>query len=178
MEDALTNSAKSASQSFAKIAQTQVASDIAQTLTFSMTAYSLDSLFQDLGPLPENPAKNDFNLLQVIDPVVFETLKADCPDLVDKLITLFLDTATPTFQILKASAETGNGQALASAAHLLKGSAANFGAERFVAICASIEEAGETGATPAVSQHLVGLLESEHRTLTKALLHPPYRQLE
>ena len=108
----------------------------------------------------------------VINPEVFEALRAECPDLVVRLINLFFESAAPAFSALETSAAIGDAAGIFASAHLLRGSASNFGADRFVMICEEIEnlsKAGETGEIDAKIMGLLGALRIEFQSVIQAL---------
>ena len=75
--------------------------------------------------------------------------------LIARMSELYLADVPPRIKAMHAAHASGDAQALAQAAHALKGAASNIGAERLSAICKVIETAGQTGqlsdATPALA---------------------------
>jgi len=107
----------------------------------------------------------DLQELPILNPEQIEELREE--GLLERLIGLFKETADKAIQDIKTAFQNGDAKALSSAAHLLKGSAANFGAERLVAICQALElSAGETGAA---MEELLNALEEEYVLAIKEL---------
>jgi HPt (histidine-containing phosphotransfer) domain-containing protein len=98
----------------------------------------------------------------VLDPATVEGLRvlaeAANPDLLGKLQASFARDTPVRLHALRAAVESGDGEAVAFNIHTIKGSAANLGAIRMVAICREIE----------------GLPGTPGRTV----LEPPLRALE
>ncbi len=88
--------------------------------------------------------------------------------LIARMSELYLADVSPRINAMHAAHANGDAQALAQAAHALKGAASNMGAERLSAICTVIETAGQTGqlpdATPALA-HLEASAQDAQRAL-------------
>lgn len=133
----------------------------------------------DVAPMPHpapldlhsSPALTHLNLAEkeVINAEVFGSLRAECPDLVEHLVTLFFEAAKPVVAHMKRIAVEGDATALFAGAHQLKGSASNFGADRFILVCEEIERISETGAPHATQQELVAAMVSELAAIEQAL---------
>ena len=67
------------------------------------------------------------------------------PSLVHKVIGAYLADTPPRFAQLQAAAEAGDAEALRKAAHALKSSSANVGAEPLAALCKELEMLGRGG---------------------------------
>ncbi len=65
--------------------------------------------------------------------------------LIAELAELFLEDASSYIEALQEATEEGDAPSVERLAHTLKGSCANMGATRMVAICAELEEAGRSG---------------------------------
>jgi len=63
-----------------------------------------------------------------------------------EIVDLFLGNARKSCRAVRESLVSGDRQALELSAHSLKGSSSTMGAVRLAALCASLEEAGRTGA--------------------------------
>ncbi|MGE0552849.1 MAG: Hpt domain-containing protein [Gemmatimonadales bacterium] len=75
------------------------------------------------------------------------------PDLVTELIDVFLEDLPGRLAAVQAAVDLGDPQAIRSAAHALKGSAASIGAARLAGACATLEalgRAGEVEGAPAL----------------------------
>jgi CheY-like chemotaxis protein len=96
----------------------------------------------------------------VIDPIIMASLrqlrKADQPDPVSELISLFLRDAPPQFLAINKAILERNMSATLDAASSLKGNAANLGARRLASLCAELEEQARGGtleeAAPILQQ--------------------------
>lgn len=102
----------------------------------------------------------------LLDPAQIATLREE--GLLESLTALFEEMARRTFVEMQAAARAGNSKALADAAHLLKGSAVNFGAAAFAATCHCIEQQAAT-ASPATLEALLCELEVNQGQLIEAL---------
>ncbi len=115
--------------------------------------------------LGEKSLLPDLQELPILNPEQIGVLREE--GLLERLTGLFKETADKAIQDIKTAFQNRDAKALSSAAHLLKGSAANFGAERLVAICQALElSANETGAA---MEELLNALEEEHVLTIKEL---------
>ncbi len=92
------------------------------------------------------------------------------PDILSKAINLYIESSTELMQTIRHSIKQDEPEALRAAAHSLKSSSANLGAERFAAVCAELEEIGRQGITDAATK-LLDHLESEYQSASLALQH-------
>jgi HPt (histidine-containing phosphotransfer) domain-containing protein len=79
------------------------------------------------------------------------------PDLLGRLIELFLDDAAPRLASLAQAVAQGDARALERQAHTLKGSSANIGARQLARLCEDLEmlgRSGELGRAPGVLTQL------------------------
>ena len=97
-----------------------------------------------------------------------QTLREESPELLWRLIPLFNGLAEKTFASLQAALKCEDGQVLAQGAHTLKGSASNFGAERLIAACEALEEAGYGGASTDYEK-LLDSVRVEYQFVAEAL---------
>jgi len=97
-----------------------------------------------------------------------ETLRGESPGLLERLVLLFGETAQKAIAGMESAAEAGDAKAVAAGAHMLKGSASNFGAHRLVAACEAIEEAADLGETAAFAPRLAAI-RAEFRAVAEAL---------
>jgi HPt (histidine-containing phosphotransfer) domain-containing protein len=65
--------------------------------------------------------------------------------LVHKVVAAYLADTSPRFAQLRAAVEAGDAEALRKAAHALKSSSANVGAEKLAALCKELEMIGRKG---------------------------------
>lgn len=83
-----------------------------------------------------------------LEPGIFDRIRAlqrpGAPDLVAKLIHVYLQTAPNLLQRLREAAIAGDAEALRQAAHSLKSSSANLGAQPLAALCKVLEERGRS----------------------------------
>jgi len=105
---------------------------------------------------------------RILDPDQMRNLRKESPTLLWRLIPLFHSHAEKTFSSMEAAAKTGYGKVLSEGAHTLKGSAVNFGAERFVAACQQLEDAGNEGRAQGYGK-LLDAVRVEYEYLTQAL---------
>jgi HPt (histidine-containing phosphotransfer) domain-containing protein len=95
-----------------------------------------------------------------IDPAALANLKeigGGDASFVVELITMFGEDSPPRLEAIAAALAAGNAAELAKNAHSLKGTGANFGAERFRSLAQAIETAGKEGDLSGVPPLLVEL---------------------
>jgi signal transduction histidine kinase/DNA-binding response OmpR family regulator len=90
------------------------------------------------------------------------------PDVLDKLIGKFLDSARRECAEVRSAMGRGDAETLRRAAHGLKGSSGMFGARRLSAISAQIEQLSRQGSLGAAAP-LVSSLEDELEAVARAL---------
>jgi len=88
--------------------------------------------------------------------------------LANQVIGAYLADTPPRFAQLRAAAEAGDAEALRQAAHALKSSSANVGAERLAALCKELETLGRGGGGDDV-RPLVARAEAEVARVVGAL---------
>lgn len=98
--------------------------------------------------------------LAVLDPAVIETLRQLTPpgepDVLTEVLQMFLAEVPPRIDRLRNAWAAGNIEEMYRAAHSLKGSAGNIGAQRLLKVCSQLDESGRTGdlarAAPLVGE--------------------------
>ena len=85
------------------------------------------------------------------------------PDIVNRVITLFLESAPALLKELHEGAETGDANRLGRASHALKSCAANVGAAAFSARCDELEALARAGQVPDASARVRGIVEDYRR---------------
>ena len=112
-----------------------------------------------IAPAPEPAA-----IEALIDEARMRSFRDDYPDIVDRLLELFLDSTPPLLDELQAAADAGDGDELRRAAHKLKGSCQNIGATFMATLCRSIETGdGDAAATVAELDTALALTETAIR---------------
>lgn len=91
------------------------------------------------------------------------------PDLVTELIDVFLEDLPGRLAAVRAAVDLGDAQAIRSAAHALKGSAASIGAARLAGVCARLEALGRAGEA-ARAPGLVAPIERAAAEVTPLLI--------
>ena len=81
----------------------------------------------------------------------------DDPEALQELIDLFLADTPRQISAIKEAVALDNSRQLKSAAHSLKGSARNLGAQRLADICAALEALGQNGQAAPASEQLAEL---------------------
>ncbi len=109
-------------------------------------------------PEPEAPA---------VDAGQIESLRAEAPGLLERLVELFAESATKTLQEMRDALARNDRRSLAAAAHMLKGSSSNFGAHRMMEACQALEDAISTRVN-RLETHLDTLV-AEYRLVDRAL---------
>ncbi|MDL1967839.1 MAG: response regulator [Deltaproteobacteria bacterium] len=98
------------------------------------------------------------------------------PNVLDKIINLYLQNSPVLIKTVRESVEQGDGAALCEAAHSLKSSSANLGAVSMAAVCKKLEDMGRDGRTDA-TKALLGRIESEYKSASAALADELDRQV-
>jgi HPt (histidine-containing phosphotransfer) domain-containing protein len=85
----------------------------------------------------------------VLDRRVIETLRQLTPpgepDVLTEVLQMFLQEVPPRIERLRNAWTAGNIQEVYRAAHSLKGSAGNIGAQRLLGVCKQLDEMGRAG---------------------------------
>jgi HPt (histidine-containing phosphotransfer) domain-containing protein len=113
------------------------------------------------------------NREQPINPSVLKTLHAlqreGRPDILNTLITLFLDSARALLMDLAAAAKDGDRAALRQASHALNSASANVGATVLSARCRELETMVREGSVPDPMERVEAII-AEFRRAEAALL--------
>ena len=109
----------------------------------------------------------------VLDPTVIDSLRQLTPpgepDVLKEVLQLFLDDVPGRINRLRLACETGNAMDLQRAAHSLKGSAGNIGANDMLAVCRRLDELGKSGDVSG-GQGLVDSLDAEYARVKAEIL--------
>jgi HPt (histidine-containing phosphotransfer) domain-containing protein len=85
----------------------------------------------------------------VLDPAVIDTLRnltpPGEPDVLKEILQMFLQEVPPRIERLRNAWSAGNIEEMRRAAHSLKGSAGNIGAQALHAVCTELDAKGRTG---------------------------------
>jgi HPt (histidine-containing phosphotransfer) domain-containing protein len=100
----------------------------------------------------------------VLDPSVLASLRQLSlpgePDVLTEVLTLFLSEVPPKMTRLRNACSSGNIEEMQRAAHSLKGSAGNIGAQGMFDVCRQLDGLGRSGNLEAAST-LVAALDVE-----------------
>jgi HPt (histidine-containing phosphotransfer) domain-containing protein len=100
----------------------------------------------------------------VLDPVVIDGLRQLTPpgepDVLGEVLRMFLTEVPPRIDRLRTAWAAGNIEEVHRAAHSLKGSAGNIGAQALHAVCKQLDEQGRSGHLGGAG-HLVERLGTE-----------------
>lgn len=96
---------------------------------------------------------------------VLSELRSNLGEAFDTMIEVFLEDAPEYIRRIKAALAATDPTALSEAAHSLRGSARNFGADRLSAVCRELEDCARQGSLQGAEALLIAL-------------HEAYRQLE
>jgi CheY-like chemotaxis protein/HPt (histidine-containing phosphotransfer) domain-containing protein len=117
----------------------------------------------EVEPLPIEGTVLDLSLLSGFRDI------DDGPDcLLNKLIDVFLDNSPKLLAEARTALNEGNAKAVGQAAHTLKGSCSNFGAERLRQACFLLEQAGGEGNLGRAPE-LLAAVEKEYNRARAAL---------
>ncbi|WP_291994557.1 response regulator [Candidatus Accumulibacter sp. ACC003] len=132
------------------------------------TAPSARSASSQTGAGPA-PAATTAASAEPINPRALEAIRqlpgANGALLVEKIIAAYLADAPARFAQLQAAAEAGDAAALRRAAHALKSSSANVGAEKLAALCKELEMLGRNATVEGAKTRCIEV----ESTLTSAL---------
>jgi two-component system sensor histidine kinase/response regulator len=108
-----------------------------------------------------------------INPAVLDGIRAlddnGSQGLFGKVLSLYLSDSPKLVEGILSAVEKGDGESLRRAAHTLKSSSANVGANDLPELCRKIEEMARAGEIPASGDPLLGSLEEEYRSVREAL---------
>jgi HPt (histidine-containing phosphotransfer) domain-containing protein len=114
----------------------------------------------------------------VLDPAVLATLRQLTvpgePDVLTQVLTLFLEEVPPRIARLRNAWASGNIEEMQRAAHSLKGSAGNIGAQSMFEVCRQLDGLGRSGSLEAAATLIDALddefarVQTEIRRLTAA----------
>jgi HPt (histidine-containing phosphotransfer) domain-containing protein len=111
-----------------------------------------------------------YEQLAILDESVINNLREEMSGRsINWLIDLFLTESPKYFSELHHAIQSDNGMAVYQAAHKLKGSAANVGAKRLIALCARLEQAGRSGEIEQAETLYSTQLQKENEQLRRAL---------
>jgi signal transduction histidine kinase/CheY-like chemotaxis protein/HPt (histidine-containing phosphotransfer) domain-containing protein len=106
--------------------------------------------------------------IEPIDEAVLDSLaqlqREGRPDIVSRVITLFLESAPALLTDLQEGAESGDTARLYRASHALKSCAANVGAGAFSARCDELEGLARTGEVPDAPERVKAIIEDYRHT--------------
>ncbi len=114
---------------------------------------------------------NGSDLSPVIDAEALERIRALQPgsdDLLKKIVGLYLDSSERLLAGLREAIEEKNGEKIHVAAHTLKSSSVNLGADTLARLCREMEAMGKAEAVEQASG-LVAAIEKEHKRVKEAL---------
>jgi len=96
----------------------------------------------------------------VLDPAAIEALRALNPgddSFFRDLVQIFLDDSPQRIAEIEQALARGDTRQLTLAAHSLKGSSSNFGADRLRSLSEQLEQLGRQGSLGSVPAHLLAL---------------------
>jgi HPt (histidine-containing phosphotransfer) domain-containing protein len=123
--------------------------------------------------MPHALKATDSPAAAVLDEAVLEALDRfrghARPDLVDRVIRIFLKTARALVTDLTIGIETGKIAMLHHASHSLKACSAIVGATSLAALCGELEATARTGAVPDATARVSAIL-NEYQRVQQALI--------
>jgi two-component system sensor histidine kinase/response regulator len=117
----------------------------------------------DLEDNPALPMRLDQSRLEAL-----RSMKSAGPDLVERVVRLFLETTPRIMARLRLAASSGDAEAIGRAAHSLRGSARELGALRFAQLCQDLEVPIRTGK-PIDASSILPELEREYEWARRLL---------
>jgi HPt (histidine-containing phosphotransfer) domain-containing protein len=109
------------------------------------------------------PARLDQSRLNTL-----RSMKSAGPDLVERVVRLFLETTPGIMAKLRSAALSGDAQEIGRAAHTLRGSGRELGALRFAQLCEDVEILVRTGKVIEASS-ILPELEREYEWARRLL---------
>ena len=113
-------------------------------------------------PTPQAPSIATSAHGAPLDSRALETIRqmqqSGTPDLLEKIITLYLDSSAQLLSKLNSAIAAGDVAAISQAAHALRSGSANVGAMALAEVCRELEAAGRSGdlrATTGLGQQLI-----------------------
>jgi HPt (histidine-containing phosphotransfer) domain-containing protein len=102
-----------------------------------------------------------------LDPAVIESLRQLTPpgepDVLAEILQLFVAEVPRKIQLLQSALTAGDAPQVARAAHSLKGSSGNIGANALYDVCRRIDDLAKTGDLAGVAPLLASLTSEYHR---------------
>jgi CheY-like chemotaxis protein/HPt (histidine-containing phosphotransfer) domain-containing protein len=112
---------------------------------------------------PALPVRLDQSRMEAL-----RSMKSAGPDLVERVVRLFLETTPGIMARLRLAASSGDAQEIGRAAHSLRGSARELGALRFAQLCEDLEVPIRTGK-PIDASSILTELEREYEWARRLL---------
>ena len=106
---------------------------------------------------PEKTSNHPVNVQRIREATM------DDEEFMAELIDIFLDDSPGQIRILRDAIEGREGEVAASAAHRLKGSSGNLGADSLAALCRRVEESGRENRV----EEMPGLLKDIEREFSR-----------
>ncbi|MCB1947776.1 Hpt domain-containing protein [Nitrosomonas sp.] len=88
-------------------------------------------------------------------------------ELVERILQVFLDTSVDLVRQIEQAEKSNDAESLYHAAHALKSSSANIGAENLAAIAKKLEHCGRSGEVAQIKQLLDALQQHYQRVTTE-----------
>ena len=123
----------------------------------------MDAKTTDLSRLASLPLLDDAAIDALRDPEL-----GGEPEFLAEVVDAFLGDTPPRIATIRESLASSDGIALSRAAHSLKGSSGNFGAQRLQTICADLERLGREGHLEHLAP-LVAQVEIEYQAIASRL---------
>jgi HPt (histidine-containing phosphotransfer) domain-containing protein len=110
--------------------------------------------------------------MDTVDEKVLESIRTlqreGTSDLLNRVIEAYLKEATRLLQALREAVEKADGEALRKAAHSLKSSSANVGAQRLSSLCKELETMGQEKSIQEAA-YLLSKMILEYEVVQKSL---------
>jgi CheY-like chemotaxis protein/HPt (histidine-containing phosphotransfer) domain-containing protein/anti-sigma regulatory factor (Ser/Thr protein kinase) len=120
----------------------------------------------------ELPRETPLTTTQTLDPSVLEAIRAlaapGTPDLLEQVVHLYVQSSPDLMAAIREGCIAGNHEQVRVAAHTLKSSSANLGAQRLAELCKRLELAARAGTLPSNAPPFAEI-ESEYERVRVAL---------
>ncbi|MGA7215490.1 MAG: Hpt domain-containing protein [Terrimicrobiaceae bacterium] len=98
-------------------------------------------------------------------------IESGLDDILPQLIEIFLETAPRTIELARKALEDSQAEELSKAAHSLRGSCSNFGAERLRELCARLDDVGRIGSLQGAPELFESVEKEFVRVRAELLFH-------
>ena len=122
---------------------------------------------EDTEPKPGGADRDGAAEEETVDAATLEQLRSMMGAGFGQLVTQFQSSSADLMEAMDQAAEAGDWDGLYRAAHTLKSSSGNLGAQRLHTLCRDLEEAAKQGPVADAQGHLAAIREERERLIAK-----------